>query len=91
MNMNQQHEEIGRMFAERRALQRKLACLKNRLNRMEQKLSGASSSIANRHVAGHPIAVDADLPTCGDIMKLIEEETAALSRIVELDKYLSEV
>ena len=89
--MNQQHEEIGRMFAEKRALQRKLACLNNRLDRMKQMLDTASMSIAHRHTEGYQVAVDSDLPTCADIVKLIQEESATSRRIVELDEYLSKV
>ena len=89
--MNQQHEEIGRIFVEKRMLQRKLACLQNKLDRMKQMLDTASSSIDNRHEKGYQVTVDADLPAYNDIMNLIQEESATSSRIDELDEYLSKV
>ena len=89
--MNQQHEEIGRMFAEKRMQERKLACLRNKLDRVKQKLDNASASIANRNEEGYQVAVDDDMPTCRDIIVLIQEESATSRRIGELDEYLSKV
>ena len=59
MTMNEQHEEIGRMYAERENVERQSACIENKLARLRQKLIDAASAIEKRHEDGAQTAIDA--------------------------------
>ena len=87
MTMNEQHEEIGRMYVERENVECQSACIENKLTRLRQKLIDAASAIEKRHEDGAQTAIDADLPTSQQIMSLLKFEAEYISRLEKLNGF----
>lgn len=86
MTMNEQHEEIGRMYVEREDVERQLAGIKNKLARFQQKLVDAANAIEKRHEDGGQIT-NTNLPTYQQIMNLLKSEADYISRLGKLNRF----
>ena len=87
MTVSEQYNEIGRRYVERQEIKRQLICVGSKLDRMRDKLEAAVSAIRNR--AEHSEGIDADLPTCVEIVNLMAEEGKLQDKLKELDTFFT--
>ena len=89
MTLDDQHEEIGRMYVEREDVRRKLACLENKCRRMEKTLNETAESLGQRRVKGGNVTINRDFPTLDQVREMLDDLSKLQARLRELDNFFA--